>query len=64
VILPGEFLSDGGLHKSGERGKNVDRRVDLSVVKLSVDEDLSLCDVTGKIGDGVGDIWESEREDG
>ena len=56
MILPGEFLSDGGLHESGEGRENVDGRVDLSVVKLSIDEDLTLRDVSGKIGDGVGDI--------
>ena len=42
MILPREFLSDGTLHQSGQRRQDVDRRVDLPVVELTVDEDLSL----------------------
>lgn len=49
MILPCEFLSDGTLHQSGQRRQDVDRRVDLPVVELTVDEDLSL----GLIGEKV-----------
>lgn len=42
MILPREFLSDGTLHQSGQRRQDVDRGVDLPVVELTVDEDLSL----------------------
>jgi hypothetical protein len=42
VILASELLPDGGLHQSRQGGEHVDRRVDLSVVKLTVDKDLAL----------------------
>ena len=49
-------LLDGLLHEAGEGGQDVDGRVDLLVVQLPVDEDLSLRDVACQIGDGVGDV--------
>lgn len=56
VILPGKLLSDSTLHQSRQRGQNVDRRVDLPVVELTVDKDLTLGNVSSQIGDGVGDV--------
>lgn len=47
---------DGFLHESGKGGQDVDGGVDLFVVELPVDEDLSLSDVASKIWDGMGDI--------
>ena len=44
------------LHETGERREHVDGRVDLFVVELPVDEDLSLSNVASEVGDGVGDI--------
>ena len=49
-------LFNGFLHETGERGEDVDRRVDLLVVELPVDEDLSFGDVACQIGNGMGDI--------
>ena len=49
-------LLDGLLHETGERGEDVDGRVDLFVMELSVDEDLSFRDVAGEIRDGMGDV--------
>lgn len=57
VIATGAALADGGLHETGQGGEDVDWWVDTLVVKLTVDEDLALGNVTSKIGDGVGDIW-------
>ena len=61
VVATGELLTDGRLHETGQGGQDVDGRVDTLVVKLTVNEDLALGDVTGKIGNGVGDIcrWSS-----
>lgn len=42
MVFTGELLTDGTLHESGERREDVDGRVDLSVVKLTVDENLTL----------------------
>jgi len=57
VILSGKLLSDSRLHESGKRGQDVDGRVDLPVVELTIDEDLALCDITSQIRDRMGDIW-------
>lgn len=46
----------GLLHETTEGGKHVDRRVDLLIMELSVDEDLPLSDVPRQIWDRVGDI--------
>ena len=56
MILSSELLSNGRLHKTRERGQDVDRGVDLLVVELSIDEDLALCDIASQIRDRVGDI--------
>jgi len=56
VILSGKLFSDSRLHESGKRGQDVDGRVDLPVVELTIDEDLSLCDITSQIRDRMGDI--------
>ena len=49
-------LLDGLLHETGKGGKDVDGRIDLLVVQLSIDEDLSLGDVSSKVGNGMGDV--------
>lgn len=56
MILTGHALTDGRLHETRERGKNVDRGVDTLVVELTVNEDLALGNVTSQIGDRVGDV--------
>ena len=50
------ILFDGLLHETGQGGQHVDGRVDLFVVQLSVDEDLSFGDVACQIGNGMGDV--------
>ena len=50
------ILLNSLLHESGKGRQDVDGRVDLLVVELSVDEDLSLGDVAGQIGNWMGDI--------
>lgn len=49
-------LLDCFLHETGERGEDVDGRVNLLVVKLTIDEDLALSNVASQIGNGMGDI--------
>lgn len=49
-------LLNSFLHETRKGRKHVDGRVDLLVVELSVDEDLSFGDVAGKIGDGMGNV--------
>ncbi len=47
---------DGFLHETGKRGQDVDWWIDLFVVELPIDENLSLCDVASEIGDGMRDV--------
>lgn len=42
----------------------VDGRVDASVVHLSIDKDLALCDVSREIRDGVSDVIVRHRQNG
>jgi len=72
VIISGELLegtvllflnTNSGLHQTGERRKYINWRVDLSVVEITVNEDLSFSNVTSKIWDGMGDIIVRHGED-
>ena len=56
MVFAGVAFADGGFHEPGQRGEDVDGRVDAFVVELAVDEDLAFGDVAGEIGDGVGDV--------
>lgn len=56
MVLASHTLSNGRLHQSRERRKNVDRGVDVAVVETTVDEDLTLSDVACQIRNGVSDI--------
>ena len=53
-------ITNGRLHQTGEGGQDVDGRVNLPVVQLSVHVDLSLGDVASEIGNGVSDVCMEE----
>jgi len=56
VVLASVALANSGLHQTRERGKDVNWRVDTLVVKLTVNEDLTLGNVTSQIRNGVSDV--------
>jgi hypothetical protein len=56
MVISGHSLTNSTLHQSGQRGEHVNRRINLLVVKGSINEDLSFGDISGKIGDGMGNI--------
>lgn len=58
MILSGQFFTNSTLHQPGQGGQDVDWWVNLSVVQLSVDEDLAFCNVACKIGYRMRDIYE------
>lgn len=64
MILSRHALADGGLHQTGQRRQHVDGRVDLAIVQLSVDVDLSLGDVASQIGNRVSDVVVRHGQDG
>lgn len=49
VILSCQLLSDSTLHQPRKRRQDVDGRVYLSVVQLSVDKDLAFGNITSQI---------------
>ena len=59
MILPCKFFTDRALHQTRQRWQDVDRRIYLTIVQLPVDKDLPFRDVSGKIRNGVSDIWEN-----
>ena len=61
VILSGKLFSDSRLHKSRERGQDVDRGINLPVVELTIDEDLAFCDITSQVRNRMSDIYESAQ---
>ncbi len=64
MILPSHALANGRLHQTRQGGEDVDGRIDLPVVQLTVNVDLALGDVAGQIGDGVSDVVVRHGEDG
>lgn len=56
VVLTGAALTDSGLHQTGQRRQHVNGWPDTLVVKLTINEDLTLGNVTSQIGNGVSDI--------
>lgn len=56
VVLSGETFTNSTLHQSGERWEHIDRRIDLSVVKLTIDEDLAFSDVPSQVRDRMCDV--------
>lgn len=54
--MVGSVLFNGFLHETRKRRKDVDGRVDLFIMKLSINEDLSFRNVASKIRNRVGDI--------
>mgnify|MGYP006996962807 CR=1 FL=1 len=51
MILSRQLFSNSTLHQTRKRRQDIDRRVDLSVVELSINEDLSLRDITSQVCD-------------
>ena len=56
MVFAGVAFADGGFHKAGEGGEDVDWGVDAFVVELAIDEDLAFGDVACQIRDGMGDV--------
>lgn len=61
MVATSVTLTDGGLHETGQRWEDVDWWVNTLVVELTIDEDLALGNVTGQVGDWVGDVWKDVR---
>lgn len=62
VVCSCSLLSNGAFHKTTQRWQNIDRRINVSVMKLSVQVDLTLCDIPRKVRDGMSDIIIGHRQ--
>jgi hypothetical protein len=49
MIGSGSFMSNGRLHKSTKTWKDIDRRINISIMKLSIKINLTLCDIPSKV---------------
>jgi len=56
VIFSGHSFTNSVLHQTGERWQDVNWWIDISLVHLSIDVDLTLSDISGKIWDWMSDI--------
>ncbi len=56
MVFTGMAFANGGLHETGERGKDINGWVDTFVVELTVNKDLAFGDVPREVGDGMCDI--------
>ena len=56
VVFPCISFADAVLHQSGQRRKDIDRRIDGLPVQRTVEHDLPLSDISGQVRDGVCDI--------
>ena len=57
VILSCHAFTDSRLHKTGKRWQDINWWVNLTVVKLTINENLTFGNVTSQIGNGVSDIY-------
>mmetsp|Transcript_17892 Transcript_17892/g.29922 ORF Transcript_17892/g.29922 Transcript_17892/m.29922 type:complete len:233 (-) Transcript_17892:533-1231(-) len=64
MIFASHTLSDSRLHQTRKGGKHVDRREHFLGVQLSIQVNLSLRDVSSKIGNGMCDIIVGHGKDG
>lgn len=62
MINSGHSLTNGGFHESGQGWEHIDGWIDLPVVQVSINEDLTFGNITGKIRNWMGDIivWHSQ----
>ena len=56
MILPSELLTNRTLHQPRKRREYVNRRVNLSVVELTIHKDLSFRNVASQIGNWMCNI--------
>ena len=63
MILAGEALADAVFHKSRQGRKHAHRRVDGLAMKLAVQYDLALRDVSGQVRDRMGNVVVGHGQD-
>lgn len=57
VVLASTAFTNSRFHETRKRWEDVDGRADTLVVKLTINEDLTLSNVTSQVRNGVSDIW-------
>lgn len=61
MVFSGHVLSDSRFHETGKRRQHVDRWINVSVVKLTINVNLTLGNVTSQIRDRMGDIYREKK---
>lgn len=57
MILSRHTLTNGGFHQTRKRRKDIDRRIYLSVVQLTINKNLSFCNISRQIRNRMGNIY-------
>ena len=57
MVLSRHSFSNGRFHETRKGRKHIDGWIDVPVVQLTIDVDLSFGNVASQIGDRMGDIW-------
>lgn len=61
MIFPGHALADSRFHETRERWKYVYRRIDLSVMKLPVNVNLTLSNIASQIRNRMSNIYKGNK---
>jgi hypothetical protein len=56
VVLTSAALADSGLHQTGQGRQHVNGRINTLVGKLTVNENLTLSNITSQVRNGVSNI--------
>jgi len=61
VIFSSHPFSNGRFHQSGKRREDIDRRIYLSIVQLTIHEDLTFSNIAGKIWNRMRNVYTNKR---
>ena len=61
VIFSSHAFSNGRFHQSGKRWEDIDRRIYLSIVQLTIHKDLAFSNIAGKIWNRMRNVYTNKR---
>ena len=64
MVFSGVAFTDAVLHQTGQGGQHVDRWINSLTVKLAVQYNLAFGNISGQVGDWMGDIVVGHGQNG
>lgn len=64
MVLSGHFCTNSRFHETRKGRQDIDRRIDLSIVQLTVNIYLTLSNITGQVGNRMGNVVVRHSENG